>query len=136
MYILLSEYKNTWGHYPWVPSLGEALIYPDDLTENLWRKLFGKLLYCSGVTDDGYLLLNDAYQTYRVKPDIYKVFPSPIFDYGDTVQDRENPERVGTIRNIEWHYKHGKAYYNLTIAGRDSTKRYFAEDLELVSTSK
>jgi uncharacterized protein DUF6960 len=131
----VDSYINTWGMYPWIPSRGESLIHPDDRSANLWEKLFGKLLYCSGITDDGYLLLNDAHQTYRVKPDIYKVFPTPMFNYGDTVKDREKPERIGTIRNIEWHDKYGKEYYNLTIAGRKSTKRYFADELEFVTTS-
>jgi uncharacterized protein DUF6960 len=131
----MNNYKNTWGRYPWHPSHGEELIYPDDRNDNLEENLMRKVLYCSGVTDDGYLILHDAYQTYRVRPRIYQTVPTPIFKYHDTVKDRENSERIGTIRNIGWHQKYNKEYYNLSINGRDSTKRYFAEDLELVTIS-
>src|SRR5262245_22688342 len=128
----MQNYKGTWGMYDWSPKNGEGLIHENDRESDLWkmaRKCFwGKLLYCSDITADGYLALNDAHRTYRVKPELYKVFTSPVFKYGDVVMDKEILGRIGTIYRIGWHYDRHKEFYNLHVNGKYSTKWCFAEN--------
>ena len=122
----------------WRPEDGIQVFHPEERNGD-WRELtqryVEKIFFCSGYTDDGYLILHEREKQYRVKPDIYQTVPTPTFRYGDVLREKANSERTGQVYYIGWHFKHKREYYLLNINGKHSTKRVFSDDLEYVDSS-
>jgi hypothetical protein len=61
----------------------------------------------------------------------------PTFHVGQCVRvilnEKNRTPHTGTVRTMVWHYKDGRYYYLLEEGGKKVSKRYAAEDLELVS---
>jgi hypothetical protein len=131
----MKEYINKWGTVPWVPSRAEE-VHLEDRESVDQLTFWDKVLKCIGITDDGYLILQYSSDLYRVRPKLFATVPSPMFDFGQRVKDTVL-NRNGTILHILWHGNRKEEYYILAINGRKSSRRYFANDLELIEeTSK
>lgn len=128
----MSNYVGTWGIYSAQYKDIPNLIHPDDFQIVSAEGFFYKMFHCSGETGNGYLILEAGNTKYRAKPARYYMYATPLFNYDDLVRDKVL-DRVGSIRLIDWHYKHKREYYYLTIDNRKSTRRYWAEELELIS---
>lgn len=126
------KFENTWGLYPWFRESGEHLIHPDDRSNDPANRYYGRVFFCSGVTEDGYLILNFAGKEFRVKPDLYHPFNAPMFNFDDYVRYKAKPERTGIILEINWHDKNAREMYKLLINGKRAKKRYWSDDLELI----
>ncbi len=129
----MEEYKNTWGLYPWFPERGEHLIHPTQRQDIPTNSYYGRVFYCSGTSDDGYLILHFINRDYLVKPDLYRVVPDPKFNFGDWVKFiKASNIVIGMILGIGWHFRENRECYTLTMNDRKLKKRYWAEDLELI----
>ncbi|MBI5929807.1 MAG: hypothetical protein HY862_10890 [Chloroflexi bacterium] len=128
----MSNYVGTWGLYSWFRENGEHLLHPDERSDKAYENYYGRVFFCSGETEDGYLILDFASTQYRVRPDIYQVAPTPPFKFGDKVRYKTKPERVGIILGLNWHFKRGEPMYTLIIEGKRAKKIYYAADLELI----
>ncbi len=118
--------------YSWFREKGEHLLHPDERQGASHDNYYGRVFFCSGETEDGYLVLNFADKQYRVKPDIYRVMPTPPFKFGDKVRYKAKPEGVGIILGLGWHFKREEPIYTLIIDGKRAKKNYYADDLELI----
>lgn len=129
----MPDSQDTWGWYPWSLRRDIELIHPAERQgseKELRERYAGKIFYCSGETEDGYIILNECESQYRVRPELYRFAPTPTFKYCDLVREISNHERMGTIYFIGWHDKHKREYYLLNINGRRSSKRVFSDELE------
>jgi len=63
--------------------------------------------------------------------------PQPTFALGQKVRvilsERNKTVRIGTIREIIWHYKDHRYNYYLEVEGKKVSKRYLEADLEGIS---
>jgi len=127
----MCKYVGTWGLYPLFSGDGEELVYPSDFQKFSKLHAYGKLFHCIGESE-GYLVLQHKLEIYRVKPDLYQPTSTPTFVWGDRVKDKNHPEYVGIIDDIEWHYKFNNPMYFIVVSGKRKTKRYFENDLEIL----
>lgn len=118
--------------YPWFAEHGESLIHPDDRRAFAALFPYGKVFQCVG-TEHNYLVLRYMAAVYRVRPDLYQKIDEPRFQFGQRIRVKSHPEREGTIRGIAWHFKNDSPMYFLQIAGKQVSKRYWAEDLEPIT---
>ena len=62
--------------------------------------------------------------------------PRPAFSIRQMVSvivnERNRTPRMGSVRDIVWHYKFSKYLYLLEVEGKAVSKRYFEEDLEAI----
>lgn len=114
---------NSWGLYPWFNEDDPSLIYVDDLENVKKIGLYGKVFYCSDQCGD-FIRLNYGSYSFRVKPSLFKPIRSIRFMIGDNIKLISSPDKLGTILNIEWHYKNNEPIYYLSFNGKKSSRRY------------
>ncbi|KFK92337.1 MULTISPECIES: hypothetical protein [unclassified Serratia (in: enterobacteria)] len=127
-----TEFKGTFGIYPWFNECGDTLIKPQylEVVKNL--SPYGKVFYCSEESD-AYITLNYGDFYFEVKPELYQVVDNPLLNMGGIVQVVTSlPQKTGVITSVEWHSGKGEPLYYLTINGKKSSKRYFSSDLAKV----
>ncbi len=125
----MTDQLHAWGLYPWFQEQGEARIHPEDLQAFKNLKPYGKVFEQIGSIEE-YIVLQYNKIKYRVKKDLFTVLPiSPVFTFGDRVEDINHPDRVGTICDIEWHHKDKQFIYFIEINEKKSSKRYYDRDL-------
>jgi hypothetical protein len=125
----MSRTEN-WGQYPWVPEHGDSLIHPEDVRRfralQPYEKVFQLL-----EERDRYLVLRYGSETFRVRPDLYRALKErPVFRFGDRVQDKSDPERVGVVQDIIWHPQYGRPIYFIEAGGKRLSHRYLGEELQ------
>lgn len=124
--------EHEWGLYPWhgQSEAERRLVHPGDLEHLrlLWPycKVFERLGYAS---EPGFIVLRYGESTFRVRPDLFQPVSPPSFCFGEQVRLRKDPERVGVIVAIHWHYGQGRPYFLLRCERRPTAKRYMAEEL-------
>ncbi len=125
----MSDYKEKWGLYQWFEEHGKELVHPEDIDN--FRKLIpnGKVFKCI-YADDTYLTLQYGRNTYRVKPDLFKVVPEPQKNFGDTVTILKS-EKVAEIFEVMWHFKRNTHMFSVKIDGEKKSKRYWIEDFKI-----
>jgi hypothetical protein len=122
---------NRWGLYPWFAEFGHELVHPDDLDAFRLLTPYGKVFQVSA-SEGEWLVLRYSRSTFRVKDTCFREIRQPCFSFGETVREKRNPDRVGKVKDIEWHQKRGEEMYSLAIADKIRSKRYFCSDLEPV----
>ena len=127
----LSNFKNSWGLYPWFVEDGEQLISPSDLESFKKISPYGKVFKC---TDEigVYIVLKYGKNEFKVKPDLYKTIENPIFEIGCNVRLSKDNTQEGTIEDINWHYKNNTPFYYISVNGKRKSTRYFNEDLSAI----
>ena len=128
----IREYAGRWGIYPWFVEHGKELIHPDDW--NGFEEQFQKtaspaaVAQCVGASN-GFLLLQYPSGVFRVKPDLFRIIPTPAFSFGEHVVVLKTPEKRGVVYQIIWHYKENQPMYFVLYGGKRSKRRYRAEEL-------
>jgi hypothetical protein len=117
------------------PDYRLEIFHPDDRHVFERTLPFNRFFKVVGETPPYMALLHGVLGTVRVLPQYTKTVASPAFDYFDTVQGKppRSPRR-GIIGEIVWHYNEKRPYYFLLIKGRLHHGRYWASELERVST--
>lgn len=121
----MKDVIDTWGLYCWFNEYGEELIHPDDIGH--FPPNNTKVFHCIGV-DDEYMILQSAASQFRVKPENYKILDEPKYQFNDQIETRDQ-DRVGTITEIEWHYKEKQFIYYISQEGIRKTRRYKEHEL-------
>jgi hypothetical protein len=94
------------------------------------KNLSQTLYYCFDIDDD-YLFLRSKTYILKVKPEaIRKIYPTPLFSWGDSVQEIERPEITGEIDNIIWHQKDQEFKYYIKVNGKVKSRRYSPNELK------
>ncbi len=119
---------SQWGLYPWFSTGDQDLVHPDDRARFAELEPYGLLFKM--VADEGeYLVLAYGQERFRVKPDLWKETGPCAFEVGQQVSNQRHPEKTNVVREVMWHYKHGREFYLLTVDGKKKTRRYWAQEL-------
>ena len=121
-------YLGQWGLAPWFEETGPDLVHAEDL--DAFRQLlpYGKLFKC--VADDvQYLTIQYAKETFRIKPQLFRVVPEPRKKIGDEVRVKVGEvTKMATVYDVNWHFQKGQPFFFLIIDGKSQRKRYWTED--------
>lgn len=120
--------KGAWGLYPWFEEDGKELIEPSYREEFRNLQPYGKVFLCIGEQDE-FIVLQYKNQSFLVEPTLFQIISTPEFTFGQTVSIRRNPEVLGSICEINWHYKREKEMYFIEVNGKKKSSRYFSEEL-------
>lgn len=124
----LQEFIGTWGTYSWFPNQDDLFHHVDDLNVARNFNSIDKVFECIDIYDGQYIVLSYDNQTFRIRPDRYRVLSTPKYKIGSLVTDTVL-SRQGIIRDILWHYEREREYYLLTVNGRKSKRWYWSEEL-------
>jgi|UPI0006E2C344 hypothetical protein len=135
MYRLMAD-ETRWALCSWFEESGEHLIHPNDLDRMRRFKPYGVVFRV--LTDDGeYTVIGSGTEQFRVRPEGLKLIrpeKSWIFELGEAVGIKGR-DYNGTVVGIGWHHKEGKPTYQLEVAGKIKSKRYWSDDLEKLQVS-
>ncbi|PTL77712.1 hypothetical protein [Vitiosangium sp. GDMCC 1.1324] len=124
--------EREWGLYPWhgQSEAERRLVHPEDLERLKFLWPYCKVLERLGYAEEpGFIVLRYGESTFRVRPDLFQPVSPPAFDFGEEVRLRKDPERLGVIVAIHWHYEQGRPYFLIRCDRRRTSKRYQAEEL-------
>lgn len=113
--------NSKWGIYPWFKEHGSDLIHPEDLEAFTQEANNSKVFEC--IEDSEYLILKYNSNYYRVKDELFKLVPTPKYNFGEIVKIKESGEEA-IITDIMWHYGKQEHYYLISIRGKKKSKRY------------
>lgn len=113
--------NSKWGIYPWFKEHGSDLIHPEDLEAFTQEANNSKVFEC--IEDSEYLILKYSSNYYRVKDKLFKLVPTPKYNFGEIVKIKESGEEA-IITDIMWHYGKQEHYYFISIRGKKKSKRY------------
>ncbi len=93
-------------------------------------ELYQVIAQCYGIADDGWLKVRKlSNKKYEIKPNCFMPIPNPQFLPGDLVFVPQKSMHA-TIQSVYWHFKMEKHMYFLIFKGKESSRRYFIEELE------
>lgn len=118
-----------WGLYSWFEEDGTDLVHPADL--EAWRALcpWQRVFRWEG-RDGDYLVLTYGEQSFRVKPKLFKSIDGPVVSVGHSVMLKSGEPAV--VGAIGFHHKRNEPMYQLMVAGRKKSKRYWNADFDAV----
>jgi hypothetical protein len=109
----------------WFPEHGKDLIAPQDLERFTALRPNGKVFeYIESSGDFSTLAYGE--QIFHVSPAILKPIKPPKFQIGDQIKTKD---KLGSISDIEWHFKDGAPIYYLSFDGKRSSRRYMQEEI-------
>lgn len=115
-------------------SVGINPIHEDDIGTPTDYNTKQVLYRCINVTpDDQYLVLTAGNRPFRVLASHFIPMPTPPFWMEERLRVKAIPDKKGVVYRIGWHSKRKEPLFYLRIGNRQSSHRYFAEELERVS---
>src|SRR5437870_5333338 len=114
----MGSFVGEWGLYQWFEEHGRHLIHPDDLDG--FRGLLPNARVFQCLAYDGeFLTLRYGDLRFRVKPDLFKRLPKPLFSFGQTVTATNGSNLLtGVVSDIVWHFKESKPFFRVSVNGR------------------
>lgn len=107
-------------------------IHPDDW-DFVINNLTNTVNKCIGFEGD-YLIIKSKRCTIRVRQQVIKsILPSSQFKWGDIVCQVKKPEINVIVENLIWHHKDQKYYYQISISGKNKSRRYAEDELQMIS---
>jgi len=123
---------TVWGTYPWFREHGVEQIHPDSLEKALQEPPYGKVFKLLSSGDPDWIEIKGATGPLKVKPGLFRTVPPPTFDFGQVVRTLPpRTPRTGTVTGIQWHHEEKRAFYLLTVEGKQLSRRYWDDELEV-----
>ena len=122
--------QNRWGTYPWFTEHGLDKIHPNDL-DNFKKEAHNCKVFECVNEDAQFITLKYGDNIYKVKNDLFRNVPVPMFRIGQKVQFVEKSDSEVMISDIMWHYDRKEHYYIVAVAGKKKTKRYSDTELRI-----
>lgn len=115
------------GIYSWFEEHGADLVHPADL--EAWRALrpSGKVFRREGPGGE-YIVLRYGEANFRVRPELFEPIDAPVVAMGRSVALKTGEDAA--VLNIGYHHKRNEPMYQLTVAGRKKSKRYWNGDFD------
>ena len=112
-----------------------GLLHPDDDYEEFKRQASRSIFRCTQRVSGGYLIVENYEHRFRIKRRGFSRCPKIPFDFGMQVRVKSKPDHIAIIYNIYWHGKRREAMYFLIIDGKKKSRRYWADELEVIESA-
>ena len=132
-----NNYVGKYGTFPWHDRPNDYDdIHPEDICVLAGISFWQTVLHCIG-QEDGYLVLQFGDIVFRGKPENFHVVPQILkFNVNETVRVKNrDPEMIGTIYNVHWHFDRAAPIYFLQVNGKKKSRWYFEDEMEKCETS-
>lgn len=117
-----------WGTYAWFVEYGTEMIHEDDRSRFEKLQPYGKL-FKRKINNEMYIELVYRDESYRVRPTLFTLRPTPKFDFMDEIRVVGKEDFTGVIHDINWHNKLEKEIYYIIVYDKVLKTRFFAENL-------
>lgn len=121
-----SARRARWGLYPWFEERGEELIHPDDLETIRTLRPNGKVFHVTDA-EDPFLRFVYGDISFRALPSLLCEIDVDVHGIGERVTLADG--RVGEVVGVHWHAQRAEPMYQLRVAGKSKSKRYWNSDL-------
>ena len=133
-----STYIGKYGLFPWHGISGDqGNIHPDDIHKLIqFDDLLVSIFHCIG-QDGDYLVIQFGDIVFRGRPKHFDPLPHMLkFEVNERVRVKNrDPEMIGTIYNVRWHFDRATPIYSLNVNGKKKKRWYFEDEMEKLEPS-
>lgn len=117
--------RARWGLYPWFEEHGADLIHAEDLAVVRALAPNGKVFRVTG-EDEGFIRLSYGEIVFRARPSLFREVGGEVHGIGEVIALRDG--RSGEVIGIQWHHQRAEPMYQLRLAGKKGSNRYWNSD--------